>query len=48
MSPDRLFQSLHREVVIHRPQDFKIRALSDVRRLFASASALPDYTPFYA
>lgn len=48
MSPDRLFQSLHREVVIHRPQDFKIRALSDVHRLFMAASPLPNYTPFYA
>ena len=31
-----------------RPQDFKIKALSDVFRLFQSASSLPGYTPFYA
>jgi len=35
MSPDRLVKSLKREVIYRRPQEFKILALRDIRRLFA-------------
>jgi len=38
MSPDRLVKSLKREVIYRRPQEFKILALRDIRRLFAMAS----------
>lgn len=43
MSPDRLFTSLHREVIIRKPEMFKMGCLRDVRRLFGA-----DSTPFYA
>lgn len=43
MSPDRLIRSITREVILRRPQEFKIQALRDVRMLFP-----PDYNPFYA
>ncbi|SAM00013.1 hypothetical protein [Absidia glauca] len=42
MSPDRLFTSFHREVIIRKPEVFKMGCLRDVRRLFG------DYNPFYA
>eukprot|EP01048_Picozoa_sp_COSAG05_P006622 COSAG05_NODE_438_length_9828_cov_4.712201_12_plen_78_part_00 len=38
MSPDRLFHSLAREVVYHRPQDFKVPALTDIKALFTGNS----------
>ena len=41
MSPDRLFQALHREVVRKNPQEFKIACLKDVQSLFPKS-------PFYA
>ncbi|EJD53633.1 LNS2-domain-containing protein [Auricularia subglabra TFB-10046 SS5] len=42
MSPDRLFTSLHREVIMRRPEVFKMACLQDIRSLFGSAN------PFYA
>lgn len=42
MSPDRLFQSLHREVVLRKPHLFKTACLKDVLSLFGGRS------PFYA
>ncbi|KAH8550552.1 Lipin/Ned1/Smp2-domain-containing protein [Umbelopsis sp. PMI_123] len=42
MSPDRLFRSFHREVIMRKPEVFKMNCLRDVQRLFAGAS------PFYA
>ncbi|KAI8340548.1 Lipin/Ned1/Smp2-domain-containing protein [Chlamydoabsidia padenii] len=42
MSPDRLFTSFHREVIIRKPEVFKMGCLRDVRRLFG------DLNPFYA
>ncbi|GJQ09425.1 hypothetical protein GpartN1_g1216.t1 [Galdieria partita] len=43
MSPDRLVESLAREVIRKRPQEFKIAALRNVKELF------PDsYNAFYA
>mmetsp|Transcript_3287 Transcript_3287/g.6478 ORF Transcript_3287/g.6478 Transcript_3287/m.6478 type:complete len:1060 (-) Transcript_3287:207-3386(-) len=38
MSPDRLVKSLKREVIYRRPQEFKILALRDIRRLFAMST----------
>jgi len=38
MSPDRLFHSFKREVILKRPEVFKIACLRDVKNLF-----LPDY-----
>ncbi|GAA5816432.1 hypothetical protein MFLAVUS_009961 [Mucor flavus] len=42
MSPDRLFTSLHREVIIRKPEVFKMGCLKDIQRLFAGRD------PFYA
>ncbi|KAI9315515.1 Lipin/Ned1/Smp2-domain-containing protein [Dichotomocladium elegans] len=42
MSPDRLFTSLHREVIMRKPEVFKMACLRDVLRLFDGRN------PFYA
>ncbi|KAI9015046.1 Lipin/Ned1/Smp2-domain-containing protein [Gaertneriomyces semiglobifer] len=42
MSPDRLFASFHREVILRKPEEFKMACLRDIRRLFS------DKNPFYA
>ncbi|KAI7894934.1 Lipin/Ned1/Smp2-domain-containing protein [Mucor mucedo] len=42
MSPDRLFTSFHREVIIRKPEVFKMACLRDVQRLFGGRD------PFYA
>ncbi|CEP13148.1 hypothetical protein [Parasitella parasitica] len=42
MSPDRLFTSLHREVIIRKPEMFKMACLRDIQRLFGGRD------PFYA
>jgi hypothetical protein len=42
-SPDRLFDAFTREVIRRQPQEFKIAALSDIRKLFPS-----HIDPFYA
>ncbi|KAJ3129456.1 Nuclear elongation and deformation protein 1 [Nowakowskiella sp. JEL0407] len=42
MSPDRLFRALHREVVIKKPEEFKIACLRDIKRLWG------EKNPFYA
>ncbi|KAI8143707.1 Lipin/Ned1/Smp2-domain-containing protein [Fennellomyces sp. T-0311] len=42
MSPDRLFTSLHREVIMRKPELFKMACLRDVLRLFNGKN------PFYA
>ncbi|KAI8921270.1 Lipin/Ned1/Smp2-domain-containing protein, partial [Powellomyces hirtus] len=42
MSPDRLFASFHRCVILRRPEEFKMACLRDIKRLFV------DRTPFYA
>ncbi|SCZ91362.1 BZ3500_MvSof-1268-A1-R1_Chr1-2g01360 [Microbotryum saponariae] len=42
MSPDRLMTSLHREVVLRKPEVFKMACLRDIQRLFHERS------PFYA
>jgi len=43
MSPDRLLRSFKREVILRRPQIFKIEALRDIRNLFPD-----DRNPFYS
>ncbi|KAI8333978.1 Lipin/Ned1/Smp2-domain-containing protein [Chlamydoabsidia padenii] len=43
MSPDRLFTSFHREVIIRKPEVFKMGCLRDVRQLFGN-----NKHPFYA
>jgi len=43
MSPDRLMTSLHREVVLRKPEVFKMACLRDIERLFGSLGK-----PFYA
>mmetsp|Transcript_3228 Transcript_3228/g.4923 ORF Transcript_3228/g.4923 Transcript_3228/m.4923 type:complete len:551 (+) Transcript_3228:939-2591(+) len=43
MSPDRLFESLTREVIRRKPEEFKIAALRDIRSLFPES-----HDPFYA
>ncbi|TKA53096.1 hypothetical protein B0A53_03976 [Rhodotorula sp. CCFEE 5036] len=42
MSPDRLMTSLHREVIMRKPEVFKMACLRDISRLFGERS------PFYA
>ncbi|KAK4702536.1 phosphatidate phosphatase LPIN, partial [Phenoliferia sp. Uapishka_3] len=42
MSPDRLMTSLHREVIMRKPEVFKMACLRDIKRLFHERS------PFYA
>lgn len=34
MSPDRLMASLHREVILRKPELFKMACLRDIQRLF--------------
>jgi phosphatidate phosphatase PAH1 len=46
LSPDRLFQSLAREVIYKRPQDFKVPALRDIRNLFPKNQPSPFYAGF--
>ncbi|KAF9579850.1 hypothetical protein BGW38_003722 [Lunasporangiospora selenospora] len=42
MSPDRLMTAFHREVIMRKPEEFKMACLRDIRRLFE------DRSPFYA
>ncbi|KAJ1680311.1 lipin Ned1 [Spiromyces aspiralis] len=42
LSPDRLFTSFHREVILRRPQEFKMTCLRQIRNLFG------ENNPFYA
>lgn len=51
MSPDRLMASLHREVILRKPEVFKMACLRDIARLFGVDPAHPSAdhsTPFYA
>ena len=43
LAPDPLSTALYREVVVRRPQEFKMRCLKTIRDLFP-----PDWNPFYA
>ncbi|CAG8744744.1 34995_t:CDS:10, partial [Gigaspora margarita] len=42
MSPDRLLTAFHREVIMRKPEVFKMACLRDVKKLFG------DRNPFYA
>ncbi|KAF9114656.1 hypothetical protein BGX27_010233 [Mortierella sp. AM989] len=42
MSPDRLMTAFHREIILRKPEEFKMACLRDIRRLFG------DRNPFYA
>ncbi|KAI0720361.1 Lipin/Ned1/Smp2-domain-containing protein [Cerioporus squamosus] len=44
MSPDRLMASLHREVIMRKPEVFKMACLRDIQKLFGG----PSHNPFYA
>ncbi|KIJ56944.1 hypothetical protein M422DRAFT_23082 [Sphaerobolus stellatus SS14] len=44
MSPDRLLTSLHREVIMRKPEVFKMACLRDIQRLFGKTS----HNAFYA
>ncbi|KAF8507837.1 LNS2-domain-containing protein [Hysterangium stoloniferum] len=44
MSPDRLLTSLHREVIMRKPEVFKMACLRDIQRLFGTSL----HNPFYA
>ncbi|KAJ1547106.1 hypothetical protein HK096_004285, partial [Nowakowskiella sp. JEL0078] len=46
MSPDRLFRALHREVVIRKPEEFKIACLRDIKRLWGDNNPNPFYAGF--
>ncbi|KAI0253971.1 Lipin/Ned1/Smp2-domain-containing protein [Lactifluus subvellereus] len=46
MSPDRLMASLHREVIMRKPEVFKMACLRDIQRLFGPTAPLPFYAGF--
>ncbi|KAN0129760.1 LNS2 (Lipin/Ned1/Smp2) domain containing protein [Lactarius tabidus] len=46
MSPDRLMASLHREVIMRKPEVFKMACLRDIQRLFGPAMPYPFYAGF--
>ena len=35
MSPDRLLTAIHREVIMRKPEEFKMACLKDIQRLFS-------------
>ena len=47
MSPDRLLTAIHREVIMRKPEEFKMACLKDIQRLFHTATTL-QRNPFYA
>ncbi|KAI0092200.1 Lipin/Ned1/Smp2-domain-containing protein [Irpex rosettiformis] len=46
MSPDRLMASLHREVIMRKPEVFKMACLRDIQRLFGPSAKNPFYAGF--
>ncbi|KAJ1308894.1 hypothetical protein OPQ81_004581 [Rhizoctonia solani] len=46
MSPDRLMASLHREVIMRKPEVFKMACLRDIQRLFGNENRNPFYAGF--
>ncbi|TCD69995.1 hypothetical protein EIP91_005245 [Steccherinum ochraceum] len=46
MSPDRLMASFHREVILRKPEVFKMACLRDIQRLFGSQARNPFYAGF--
>ncbi|KAI0080626.1 LNS2-domain-containing protein [Panus rudis PR-1116 ss-1] len=46
MSPDRLMASLHREVIMRKPEVFKMACLRDIQRLFGPYAKTPFYAGF--
>ncbi|KAF6762059.1 nuclear elongation and deformation protein 1 [Ephemerocybe angulata] len=46
MSPDRLMASLHREVVLRKPEVFKMACLRDIQRLFGEQNKYQFYAGF--
>ncbi|KAG8732414.1 hypothetical protein FRC12_019282 [Ceratobasidium sp. 428] len=46
MSPDRLMASLHREVIMRKPEVFKMACLRDIQRLFGNEYKDPFYAGF--
>ncbi|RXW25180.1 hypothetical protein EST38_g692 [Candolleomyces aberdarensis] len=46
MSPDRLMASLHREVVLRKPEVFKMACLRDIQRLFGEHAKYQFYAGF--
>lgn len=46
LSPDRVIASLHREVIMRKPEVFKMACLRDIQRLFGEASRTPFYAGF--
>ncbi|KAF8914240.1 Lipin/Ned1/Smp2-domain-containing protein [Gymnopilus junonius] len=46
MSPDRLLTSLHREVIMRKPEVFKMACLRDIQRLFGESARNPFYAGF--
>ncbi|KAG7662707.1 ned1 [[Candida] subhashii] len=51
LSPDRTFAALRREVVLKKPEVFKMACLSDIKNLFfqnTTTDTSDEQTPFYA
>lgn len=46
MSPDRLIASLHREVILRKPELFKMACLRDIQRLFGSNAKTAFFAGF--
>lgn len=54
LSPDRTMAALHREVILKKPEVFKMACLNDIKSLFDSSAVITEAgnesrkTPFYA
>lgn len=48
MSPDRLLYSLNREVILRKPEEFKIQCLGEIKSLFLASPTEKSPGPFYA
>lgn len=48
MSPDRLLFSLNREVILRKPEEFKIQCLGEIKSLFLASPTEKSPGPFYA
>ncbi|XP_038051504.1 phosphatidate phosphatase LPIN2-like isoform X2 [Patiria miniata] len=48
LNPSSLIRAFHREVIIKKPEEFKIRCLKDIQSLFPSSMNSTPCNPFYA
>ncbi|XP_022083388.1 phosphatidate phosphatase LPIN3-like [Acanthaster planci] len=48
LNPSSLIRAFHREVIIKKPEEFKIRCLKDIKSLFPSSINTNPSNPFYS